>query len=62
MDPLGLKAALRKRMEEVDSPAAPAAPAAAASAPSQAPFFKGPKPDSAARQKGLIEALRRRGD
>jgi hypothetical protein len=58
MDPLGLKASLRKRMGEVDSPAAPAA---AASAPSQAPFFKGPKPDAAARQKGLIEALRRRG-
>jgi hypothetical protein len=38
------------------------APAPAASTPSQAPFFKGPKPDAAARQKGLIEALRKRGD
>ena len=59
MDPLGLKATLRKRMEEADGAPAPAAPA---SSPSQAPFFKGPKPDAAARQKGLIEALRRRGD
>ena len=41
---------------------APAPAASAASAPSQAPFFRGPKPDAAARQKGLIEALRRRGN
>jgi hypothetical protein len=59
MDPLGLKASLRKRMAETDD--APAAPAAAASAPSQAQFFKGPKPDAAARQQKLIEALRKRG-
>jgi hypothetical protein len=59
MDPLGLKASLRKRMEEADGAPAPAAPA---SAPSQKPFFKGPKPDAEARQKGLIAALRRRGE
>lgn len=63
MDPLGLKATLRKRMEAVDSPDVPAAPAAAASAPVQGtvPFFNGPKPDAALRQQKLIEALRKRG-
>ena len=62
-DLLGLRATLRKRMAGEDEPGSvPAPPAAAASAPSQAPFFKGPKPDAAARQKGLIDALRRRGD
>jgi hypothetical protein len=40
----------------------PEPPAAPASGPSQAPFFRGPKPDPMARQKGLIEALRRRGN
>jgi hypothetical protein len=40
----------------------PAPAASAASAPSQGNFFRGPKPDAAARQKGLIEALRRRGN
>jgi hypothetical protein len=40
----------------------PEPPAAPASVPSQAPFFRGPKPDPVARQKGLIEALRKRGD
>jgi hypothetical protein len=45
-----------------NTPEPPAAPAVAASGPPQAPFFRGPKPDPMARQKGLIEALRRRGN
>jgi hypothetical protein len=64
-DLLGLRATLRKRMAGEDEPGSAPAPAAAASAPSQAPFFKGPKPseqDKAARTKGLIDALRRRGE
>jgi hypothetical protein len=51
------------RRSGVGSVPAPAAPAA--SGPSQAQFFNAPKPDAAAkaaRQKGLIEALRKRGN
>ena len=48
------------RRSGVGNTPAPAAPPA--SAASQGNFFRGPKPDAAARQKGLIEALRKRGD
>lgn len=61
--PMQIEDALRR--SGVGSVPAPAPAASAASGPSQAQFFNAPKPDAAAkaaRQKGLIEALRRRGN
>jgi hypothetical protein len=48
-------------LRRADPPRSSPVPSLPASAPSQAPFFRGPKPDPMARQKGLIEALRKRG-